>query len=903
MPETLAHVINHTHWDREWFLTSVYTSRWIPGLIDKLEKLVAQNPDFCYLLDGQTLVIEDLLAVAPEYAARVAALVKQNQLLIGPYYCQPDWQISSGELLVRNLMNGRLDLQRLGAAMETGWLVDTFGHISQSPQLHRMFGLDAVFVWRGVPQLAPYFQWQGADGSELLAVDLFGGYRNLYGVTHAPEIAVQRLEGEVDKLRPFYPTPDIPLFDGYDLEDNPEDPLTFFRQAGPINPDITLQQATPTSFVRHIAQQNVPMPVISGELNSGKFGATFPGVYSTRTYLKVMAHDCQRMLFQVAEPLAAMARLRGRAFPAADIERWERLLLQNAVHDCICGVSIDQVHEKMEYSYRLAFDAIADDAQSSLAAILQDFAPGDYAISTQPFATAVWQAVNGELLWAETEGIGVWPVQKRLPITLVNEAVTTPFVWQNAHYTAVLSPDGQLLLDGQSMGRLLVWAEAGDTYSAQKGEFLGELRPSAPPIIAQKSAQHCEITISAAWQNESANVKADIRLIFDHSPLLRWQVDLDSRGTDLRVEMAFATGLPGDIAAGMPFDVVSRAPVDDDLLPRQLPADLQQVLIGQRELGCVTDFPFHDFIAVTNGERSTAVLAKGLHAYAATSSGDLSLIVRRSVEWLTKADLPDRIGDAGPFFYVPDARCERPVRHEVAVAVGAFAPDSMALQQLNAAYQTPPLIARKQSAGNRRAWPLLQESLPLSSLSVRDGRILARLYNPTTAVQPLAHSYRQTDVWGSPVGWRMAVAPKHIVTLQLPHTLPPVVAGGGQPVTWRNRPAWRVGESASLPDTAVLSRLQAQIDELTEQLAAAETAVTQSHGTDRLRQQHRCYILEREKLEYQLAHLLNSRKLAQQGGLRYAYLYEPDAEIAAIGAALNRLRIKRRIYDYIVTVL
>ncbi|MBK9613833.1 hypothetical protein [Candidatus Amarobacter glycogenicus] len=87
---------------------------------------------------------------------------------------------------------------------------------------------------------------------------------------------------------------------------------------------------------------------------------------------------------------------------------------------------------------------------------------------------------------------------------------------------------------------------------------MGELRPSTSPIIAKKSAQHCEITFSAAWQNESANVKADIRLIFDHSPLLRWQVDLDSRGTDLRVEMTFATGLPGDIAAGMPFDVVSR---------------------------------------------------------------------------------------------------------------------------------------------------------------------------------------------------------------------------------------------------------------------------------------------------------------------------------------------------------
>ena len=41
MSKTNVHIINHTHWDREWFLTSVYTSRWIPGLIDKLERLAA----------------------------------------------------------------------------------------------------------------------------------------------------------------------------------------------------------------------------------------------------------------------------------------------------------------------------------------------------------------------------------------------------------------------------------------------------------------------------------------------------------------------------------------------------------------------------------------------------------------------------------------------------------------------------------------------------------------------------------------------------------------------------------------------------------------------------------------------------------------------------------------------
>ena len=42
MAKTTVHIINHTHWDREWFLTSVYTTQWIPGLIDRLEEIVAR---------------------------------------------------------------------------------------------------------------------------------------------------------------------------------------------------------------------------------------------------------------------------------------------------------------------------------------------------------------------------------------------------------------------------------------------------------------------------------------------------------------------------------------------------------------------------------------------------------------------------------------------------------------------------------------------------------------------------------------------------------------------------------------------------------------------------------------------------------------------------------------------
>ncbi|RPI29940.1 MAG: alpha-mannosidase, partial [Chloroflexota bacterium] len=278
MESITAHIINHTHWDREWFLTSVYTSPWIAGLIDKLAGLVEQNPDFHFFLDGQTLVIEDLIRLHPHYQNKVEQLVRSGNLQIGPYYCQPDWRMTTGEALLRNLLFGRQDMKRYGISADAGWLVDTFGHISQAPQIHGLFGITSVYIWRGAPQMQPFFYWQGADGTRLFTINLFGGYRNLYGVTHVPEIAAARLQAEIEKLAPYYPTRDVPLFDGYDLEDNPEDPLRFYRESGSqVPPQITVQEATPGSFAQAIQQNDIRFPLVAGELISGKYGAVFPG--------------------------------------------------------------------------------------------------------------------------------------------------------------------------------------------------------------------------------------------------------------------------------------------------------------------------------------------------------------------------------------------------------------------------------------------------------------------------------------------------------------------------------------------------------------------------------------------------------------------------------------------------
>ena len=87
------------------------------------------------------------------------------------------------------------------------------------------------------------------------------------------------------------------------------------------------------------------------------------------------------------------------------------------------------------------------------------------------------------------------------------------------------------------------------------------------------------------------------------------------------------------------------------------------------------------------------------------------------------------------------------------------------------------------------------------------------------------------------------------------------------------------------------------------QAASVAAEIEYASGSERLRLQHRYYVLQRESVELQLSWLLNQRKLATEGALREAWLYEPDAEIAAVGLALNRLRIKRRIFDYVVAAL
>src|SRR5262245_32495744 len=94
-----------------------------------------------FLLDGQTVVMDDYLAVRPERAAQLYALVKSGALEVGPWFAQADELIPGGEALVRNLLAGRRALHAIGAsAPPVLYCPDTFGHPAALPILARGFG-------------------------------------------------------------------------------------------------------------------------------------------------------------------------------------------------------------------------------------------------------------------------------------------------------------------------------------------------------------------------------------------------------------------------------------------------------------------------------------------------------------------------------------------------------------------------------------------------------------------------------------------------------------------------------------------------------------------------------------------------------------------------------------------
>ncbi|MHB1459008.1 MAG: glycoside hydrolase family 38 N-terminal domain-containing protein, partial [Armatimonadota bacterium] len=383
------HVVSHTHWDREWYKPFQHFRMRLVNLTDELIGLMETNPEYrLFTFDGQTIVLDDYVAIRPENEARLRKLIKENRILIGPWYNQPDEFLVSGEAMIRNLQLGYKMGMDWGNWMKVGYVPDAFGHISQFPQLMQGFGIDNAVLFRGITtdQVDSEFTWKGADGSEVFCVKMpdNNAYSNFFYRMRNTLAA----EGDIDFEQSRKEI--LELVSDCETERNTSSNLLFMDGvdhvfAQPKTPAImkdvnenmnigTIKHSTLPDFIAAVKAEKPELGVYEGELRwnnrAWKLSGILANVMSSRVHLKQANHYIENLLEKWVEPFTAMAWAKGMNYPETYIALAWKYLLQNHPHDSICGCSLDQVHKDMEYRFdqaRLIAEPVLDQSLQYIA--------------------------------------------------------------------------------------------------------------------------------------------------------------------------------------------------------------------------------------------------------------------------------------------------------------------------------------------------------------------------------------------------------------------------------------------------------------------------------------------------------------------------------------------------------
>lgn len=377
-------VYSGTHWDREWYQPFQGFRKRLVDMLEELINFLENDPDFgVFHLDGQTIVLEDYLAIRPEMKDRLAALIKKGKIVIGPWFDMPDEFLVSGESLISNLRLGMKISREWGVEpAKNGYICDIFGHSSQTPQIFAGMGLYHTVLGRGLSDLdAPgHFRWAALDGTEIRAFheEDVHGYGQFAGVVmwpNPPSNPIEQTEANIKKyVESELNRCKVPVLFLMDATDHAHvHPTTsfFVKQLRRIYPDAVVSHGSIDEYGEAIDEYIDQLPVVKGELARtgrvpGGYVHIITNTLSSRYPIKKYNDEDQNRIEKWAGPLYALGRTN---FVPGFLNLAKHYLLQNHPHDSICGCSIDQVHKDMMYRFdqtRLLCDEITRPYLNSL---------------------------------------------------------------------------------------------------------------------------------------------------------------------------------------------------------------------------------------------------------------------------------------------------------------------------------------------------------------------------------------------------------------------------------------------------------------------------------------------------------------------------------------------------------
>lgn len=346
MPRVI--IVPHTHWDREWYEPEARFRLRLVELLDDLITRLESDPSGRFLLDGQTVLLEDYLRVRPEQTPRVGALVRAGRLVVGPWYVLADELLASDEALVRNLLAGRADGRRHGGWMPVGYSPDAFGHPAALPTILAGFGIEHAMVLRGYGgepgQEGDLFRWVGPDASSVLTYHFPpAGFEIAVNLPDDPKALAQRWEAMREMLEARATLPVLLAMNGADHHALQPNVGRIAARLGDVAPGYDFALGSPADYFAALPA-HVEAPEVRGELRfSPRYSWVLQGALSTRTRLKQAIAEGDRLLLRWAEPQAALAWVEGCTDRSPVLAAAWREHLQGTFHDTICGTTSDAV--------------------------------------------------------------------------------------------------------------------------------------------------------------------------------------------------------------------------------------------------------------------------------------------------------------------------------------------------------------------------------------------------------------------------------------------------------------------------------------------------------------------------------------------------------------------------------
>ena len=361
-------IVPHTHWDREWYLPFQRFRYQLVTLIDELLEIL-ETQDYVFMLDGQTVVLEDYIEIRPERKEELLRRIRDGKIAVGPWYLLPDEWLVGGESLIRNLeysqdLAAKLDIPLMNIA----YLPDQFGHTSGMPQLlGDITNLRNVVLWRGVPPTVGSvpFTWKSHENSRtsINGVYLPTGYGNASMLPEDYDEFVDSVNEKIEELEPFSPVPVFLLMNGSDHQHAQPFTKKYAEEMSSGSLDVTVSLLK--DFIQALNQEMSESGHIRhthiGEFRSPSRAPLLQDTYSARMWIKQWNQKVENLLTCTVEPVwTYLVSTSSTQYPSAFLNKSWMWLLRNHPHDSICGCSVDQTHEEMRARFSWA-ESICDE--------------------------------------------------------------------------------------------------------------------------------------------------------------------------------------------------------------------------------------------------------------------------------------------------------------------------------------------------------------------------------------------------------------------------------------------------------------------------------------------------------------------------------------------------------------